>query len=454
MGDNAVSNHGAAREFIFTALCAVLFVPPLSAQTEAEAPVALTMEQAIAQAIRTNLATHLAQAASVEARGRVIQANALLLPQFLGSVSQQRVFKLNLAVEGFSSSPLIPDTVIGPYDVFDARIQLVQRVLDMNALWLSKEASANAQAARLDEDLAAEQVATAAGLAYIEDLRAVRDVRDAQANLALSQRLSTQAHHQHEAGLATAVDLARADTRVAADRQTLIQAQLAAYLADLRLKRVVGLSLRTRIELSDPGDEILKEAPEEASALAQAQSDRIELRMTREQLQAETYGLSAAKAGFMPTITAQADYGFSGNTPGSTARTGTLGGTLAFPIFNGNLTYGQIKEARGRKSAAQSQDEDTRIQVEEDVRQAIRTLSAEKDDVEAAETLTQLAERELDLAQNRYGAGAGDNVQVVTAQASLSDALKSRADARARYEDARINMAAALGHMRTFHLNP
>jgi outer membrane protein TolC len=440
------------KDFILLAACAAALVAPATAQTVAETPVALSVEQAIEKAIETNLATRLAQAASVEARGRVIQATASLLPQLIGSVSQTRVFKTNAAVLGLTSSPLIPNLVIGPFDVFDARLQLVQRLLDVNSIWLSKEASSNAQVARLGEDLAAEQVASAAALAYIEDLRALRDVQDARANLELSQRLSTQAHHQHEAGLATAVDLARAETRVAVDRQNLIQAQLAAYLADIRLKRVVGIPLPASITLIDSGDAALKDVPEEASALATAQSDRIELRMTREQLKAEGYGLAAAKADYLPTITALGDYGFSGNLPDGSARTGSIGGRLDFPIFSGRLTQGQVKEAKGRRSAAQSQDDDARIQVEEDVRLAIRTLSAEKEDVDAAETRKKLAERELDLAQNRYRAGAGDNIQVVSAQASLADALKSWADARARYADARVNLAAASGHTRTFHL--
>jgi len=52
----------------------------------------------------------------------------------------------------------------------------------------------------------------------------------------------------------------------------------------------------------------------------------------------------------------------------------------------------------------------------------------------------------------RLVAGVGDNIQVVTAQASLADARKSRVDARARYSDAQANLALATGHMRTFNL--
>jgi outer membrane protein TolC len=438
------------RALVFAVFCTVASVAPPFSQADGEGPVALTVEQAIERAIQSNLATRLAQAQSAEARGRVVQADAALLPRFMGAASQSRIFKSNLAVQGLGASPLIPDPVIGPYDAFDARIQFVQSVLDMNALWLKKAAGANAQAAQWGVDLAGEQVATAAALAFVEDLRAIRDIHDAESNLALSQRLSTQAQHQHDAGLATAVDLVRADTRVAIDHQTLIQAQLTAFVTDLRLKRIVGLPLRDGIALSDPGEALFKEPPDGSTALAQAYADRIELRMTHEQLAAEAYGLSAAKAGYLPTVTARADYGFSGNTPSSTARTGSLGGSLDFPIFDGGLTHGRIEEARGRKSAAQDQDDDAQVQVEEDVRQAVLTLKAEKDDVDAAETRTGLAERELELAEDRYRSGAGDNIQVVTAQASLADALRARADARARYADSRVSLAAALGHMRSF----
>ena len=59
----------------------------------------------------------------------------------------------------------------------------------------------------------------------------VHAVQDAQANLELSQGLARLAHQQHDAGAATGVDVARAETHVAEDQQNLIQAQLAATQA-------------------------------------------------------------------------------------------------------------------------------------------------------------------------------------------------------------------------------
>src|SRR5207247_65559 len=138
------------------------------------------------------------------------------------SVSQSRTFKANLAAQGFAASPILPSTIIGPYNTFDARFEFVQKILDLNSIWTMKAASANERVARFEEDLAAEQVASAAALAYIENLRAVRAVEDAEANLSLAQRLSDTAHHQHDAGVATAIDVARAETVVSQNQQALI----------------------------------------------------------------------------------------------------------------------------------------------------------------------------------------------------------------------------------------
>jgi outer membrane protein TolC len=262
------------------------------------------------------------------------------------------------------------------------------------------------------------------------------------------------AHHQHDAGLANGVDVARAETSVAQNRQALIQAKLAATQADIRLKRVVGLRLADPVTLADvvESSSPAPMASGDEGQVAKALSDRIELRVTGEQMKAEAYAVDAAQANHLPAISANADYGFSGNTPDGSARTGMIGGRLTLPIFSGGFVHGQVTETKGRLAAAQKQDSDARIQVEEDVRLALVTLGAETDEVETAETQVNLAERELKLAEDRYRAGVGDNIQVVTAQTSLADARRSRVDVQARYSDARANLAMALGHMRTFRL--
>ena len=99
--------------------------PPVSVNAQA-----LTLPQAIQEAILHNLTTQLSRALTEEARGRVLQAASSLLPQITGTVQQQRVFKVNLESEGFPANNPFFSPELGPFNAFDARLQLVQTLLN------------------------------------------------------------------------------------------------------------------------------------------------------------------------------------------------------------------------------------------------------------------------------------------------------------------------------------
>ena len=444
------------RKLIFALGLAVL-ASPFAAAQEAVAAAAggpvLTMEQAIALAIQNNLTMKLARAGTEEARGRTLQAAASMLPQLTGTMSQSRVFKANLAAQGFSSFPIAGfNPIIGPYNTFDARFRLVQPLLDFNAIWLIEAGKADKRMAQWQEQLAREQVATAAALAYLEAQRTTCAVTAAQADLQLSQSLSKLAHDQHRAGVSTGVDVARADTDTAQENLRLIRAQVAAQEADLRLKRTVGLPLDQATTLQDlpRADTETVAFPALEKMLAEASKDRAELKVTQEGVKLATYDLRSASSEHLPTITANADYGFSGNVPAGSARTGSIGGNLNLPIFAGGRAHGEVVSARARKQEADDRYSDTLTQVQEDVRLALQTLTAEIQEAHTAEQAVALAQTELKMARDRFGAGVGDNIQVVTAQTSLARALDDQVNALARYGQARVNLASALGHAQQF----
>lgn len=410
----------------------------------------LTLAEAIWLAIQNNLTTKLAKASTEQARGQAIVAAAGLLPHLMGSVSQSRIFKLNLAAEGFIFNiPSVPQ-VIGPYNVFDARISLVQDILDFSDIYKARAGFAARHVAELEERLAREQVATAAALAYFEAQRTARSVNAAQADLTLAQSLLKLARDQHRAGISTGVDVARSETSEAQEHLRLIRAQVAAQDADIRLKRVVGLPLDQTVLLPDLPRSTVNELPAPEKAIGEAAQDRPELQVASEAYQAAVDNYHAAEAGYLPSLVATADYGYSGNTPDSTARTGSIGGRLNLPIFAGGENHGHTTEARGLRDEYESRLTDVRAQVEEDVRLALQALSAEIQETETADKAVQLAQTELKMARDRYSAGVGDNIQLLTAQDVLDRALDDQVDAVARYDTARVNFAAALGQMETF----
>ncbi len=174
------------KKFIFLSLAGLVLISTAAIADDAAGSSSvpaqeLRLADAIRMAIQNNLTNKLARAATEEARGQALQSAASLLPQITGSLQQTRVFKVNLEAEGFPANNGFFNPILGPYNTFDARFQLVQNLLDMNAIWLHQLGKTNLRISVLQEKLARQQVATATALAYLEAQRAQRAVNAAQA---------------------------------------------------------------------------------------------------------------------------------------------------------------------------------------------------------------------------------------------------------------------------------
>jgi outer membrane protein len=409
------------------------------------------VRDAIDSAIETNLTTKLAQAETEAARAQALEAASALLPSVLGTASQSRVFRQNLAAIGLSGGPIQP--LIGPYNSFDARLRLTQTLFDLSSIKKFQAAGAGKELAARQEEAAREQVAAAASLAYVEALRARKAVAAAQADDELAKRLSAQAQDQEKAGTANGVDVVRAQTRESAAGVELLQAQVAERDAAIRLSRVAGWPLGDQLFFLEDLSTAAISAETLEHALAAAQELRPEIAAARERARENALLVAAAQAERAPSIVGLADAGLSGNQPDSGARTtGSIGAALSVPIFTGGFIRGRVAAARAEKSRADALLADAVAQVEEDVRLAYEHLSEAVRQVSAAEQTRSLAEQELKMAEDRYEAGAGDNVAVVTAQAELAQARSSFVSSLAGEHDARIDLAAALGEARDFKL--
>jgi outer membrane protein len=417
-----------------------------------DGPTALSLEQAIQLAIQNNLATLLAEERRREAQGLERQSLAGLLPNIAGAAYQASVTQ-NLAALGFQTGtfPGIQTTFIGPFNNFDARARLVQTIFSLSAIRNFQAGRAGVRLAEEQQSLAREQVAAATALTYLEVLRSDRAVAAARVNVELAQTLLTLARDQRNAGIATGVDVTRAETRLAQEQVRLAQAETFLEQARLNLQRVVGLRLGAPLTLTDPLRFTTETLPAVEAAVAQAGETRPEIRIAERQLTLLDYERRAVRAELLPSLEFVGDYGISGITPTNTALpTRRAAIQLNVPIFNGGLTRGRIEVATSRERQAELELGSVRGQVEEDVRLAYATLRTTAEQVRAADQTVTLAERELEMARDRFRAGVGDNVEVVTAQTTLSNARDAQVNALAQYNAARLNLAAALGRAEQF----
>ena len=413
---------------------------------------ALSLRDAISLAIENNLSTLLAKDREREARGFQKQSRAGLLPNISGTAYQASLTE-NLAALGFTGAriPGFTSTFIGPFKNFDARLRLQQNIFSLSAIRRYQEGRAQVRVAMFEEELAREQVATAAAISYLEAMRADRSVTAAQADVTLAEALLKLAQDQRNAGIATGVDVTRAETRLAQQQVRLSRAQTDSETARLELQRLIGLPLGSSFTLTDPLQFTVENLPGVEIAVTAAENDRAEIHVAAATVTASEYEARATRAEQLPSLEFLGDYGISGITPVTSALpTRRYAVQLNVPIFNGGLTRGRIQVASSREQEAALQLASTRGEVEEDVRLAYAALRTTADTVRAADQAVTLAERELDMARDRFRAGLGDNIELVTAQTTLANARLDQVSALAAYNGARLNLAAALGRAQTF----
>jgi outer membrane protein TolC len=416
------------------------------------APAQLSLADAIRLAIENNLATLLAREQQRAARGVVQQARSALLPNISGTAYQANLTQ-NLAALGFEPNtfPGFSSTFIGPFNNFDARARLVQTILDFSAIRNYQSSREGVRVAGFQNQLAREQVSEATALTYLEVLRTVRNVAAAQANVDLASALLKLAQDQRNAGVATGVDVTRAETRLAQERVGLAQAQTAAEQASLNLQRVIGVPQGSPLVLTDPLAFSPEPTPQADVAVAQALSHRAEILISEAQVSMLSLERRAVRDELLPSLQFVGDYGVSGITPTNTALpTRRVAVQLNVPIFNGGLTQGRLTVATAREREAELQLGSIRGQVEEDVRLALSALRTTVERVTAADEALRLAQRELEMARDRFRAGVGDNLEVINAQTSLANARAAQVEALAVYNAARLNLAASLGRAESF----
>src|SRR5262249_52692140 len=161
------------------------------------------------------------------------------LPNASGRVSVARE-KVNLEAFGFPLPAGFP-AVVGPFNVYDARVLLTQSVFDLQAINTNRAERHNEDAARFDVKNARDLVVLVSANSYAEALAASALVDAATAQLETAQALHQQAQDLKQAGIVAGIDVLRAEVQVSTARQRLTVTQASFEKAKLQLARIIGL---------------------------------------------------------------------------------------------------------------------------------------------------------------------------------------------------------------------
>jgi outer membrane protein len=409
----------------------------------------LSLTEAVHQAVQHNPQLRQAHFSTAAARARVIEARAPLLPQLVGTGIYQQT------TANFVNKPgSVPADVakqqpasFATFDYFSFGVTASQLLFDgLGALqgWRAAEAQAEAQVATERQQMS--DVILAVRTAYF-NARAMKElVRVAREALANQARHLSQIEGYVEAGTRPAIDLAQArlDRDTAAVAMTLADNNYA--IAKAQLNQAMGVERIADYDLADDTLPAVEGEDGNSSGLvAEALRARADLVSLERQIVALERTVWQNRAGYAPALNFSSTLNAAGVDIANLTPNWNATLSLTWPLFQGLVTFGQVREAEANLNLLQAQRDAFRQQVLLDVETARLRVRAAKSAIgSAADALLNARER-LKLAEGRYRAGVGNGIELGDAQVALTNAAALNVQAEYGLATARALLLRALG---------
>ena len=408
----------------------------------------ITIVQALTRSLEQNLGVLGARTNLGRAQGARWRALSDLLPNINGRLSETRQ-QINLQAFGFGSSSGSPfgdvPPIVGPFNVFDARIFLTQPVLDLGALNDARAEAHNVEAARHLNQGARDFVLYVTGTVYVQALAMSARADAARAQQQTAETLYNQAVDLKRSGVVAGIEVLRSEVQLNTQTQRTTTATNEFEKAKLQLARIIGLPLGQTFNL-DPN---LPGLPEPGisldEAVARAHRTRPDYLAALERVRAAESARQAVVGDALPSVRVHADYGAIGLSPNDALMTYSVSGAVTVPIFQGGRIKGRLLEADADLRNRRAEAEDLKGSIYYEVRTAMLDLDATSQQLTVAGKARDLAAQQLTQARDRFAAGVASNIEVVQAQDAVAVATEQLIAAQYGQTLARAALSRGIG---------
>jgi outer membrane protein TolC len=270
-----------------------------------------------------------------------------------------------------------------------------------------------------------------------------------EANIERATALLELAQSRLDAGVATQIDVTRAETRVAIEEQAKLQQETVVFNSELLLKQILNLDFEEELVLEAPT--ISPEVSEkETISFERIQGKRSDFQREVFLLEQNELEQRAANWQRFPSIKLFGGYGYGTEIllDGKEKDTWNVGISLSIPIFEGFKIESRKQFVKSRIRAQKHIISDLKNKISTEVRLAIQDSKSRGLQIAVADKQKNLAEEELELARIRYEEGVADNREVIDAQNNLAQAEDNLVDGVYLYNLALIELARAKGDVR------
>lgn len=251
---------------------------------------------------------------------------------------------------------------------------------------------------------------------------------------------------QYRVGTVAKSDVLASQVQLANAQQALVSAQNNYDIAVSTLNNVIGLPTDTVLDIRDQLKYTKYDLTQD-DCTNYALDNRADGAAARYAVKVAEAGVDTAKAGYQPTVNAVASKTIAGDREfrKNQAESWKAGLQASWDVFDNGLTQASVNSAnmalaKAKEAAAQTDD-----QIRLDVRTAYLGLQAAEKNIQTTSVAVTRAEEDYKIAQVRYSAGVGTNLDVMDANEKLTTARTNYYTALYNYNTSKAALDKAMG---------
>jgi outer membrane protein TolC len=405
--------------------------------------VSLTMHEAVKLALKQNPRVVAARLEALESRQTTKVARSTFLPKASLGLEEQ-IHRLNLAtLIGKESYPYS----VGPYSNAQLDVNFDVPIIAVSA-WRSYQAEKQREKSSQEQAVdAQESIASIVVAQYLSLLRSKATEETVQSRIDLAAALLRLANDQLAQGTGTSTDALRANVELHVEKENLVRAQAQTRAYGYGLAQVLGLNENQHVVATETLTAADVQVPDEQQSLAQAFYTRPDLLSAEALGQAAKYDDKAAASQRLPEFHFDGYWAQTGRNPAGALPAYAYQAEMRLPLFTGGRITAEAHRARLAADRSQQTVTQRRDVITQQVRTALSSLDAARQELQLTTETLRLSTRELTESRDRFAAGITNNIEVITAQNSLAQATDGQIGAMYDLQQAKADLSYARGRI-------
>ncbi|MFZ0426481.1 MAG: TolC family protein [Acidobacteriota bacterium] len=285
---------------------------------------------------------------------------------------------------------------------------------------------------------------------YFAAVAARRRVENARGAVEEAQRFLTITQQLENGGEVAHADVLKAQLVAEQSQRDVLEAQLTAERAQIALAVLMFPDFRLGFNLVDDLASV-PPLPAYAEIERAALETSPELQAAKAALRQEEYSVSAARSGYLPSLSLDYFFGINANQfavhdfEGRNRLGSSVQATLNIPVFDWGSTRSKVSQADIRRQQAELALALTRKQLLSNLHGLYAEAQSVGNQLDLLRNSADAAAESLRLTRLRYQAGEASVLEVVDAQTTLYQSRNAYDDGLARYRTALSNIQALIG---------